>query len=193
MIDLHRVVYISMLAILHSVLAMAQNGARRPMEKRIYVLQDETHRLWCGYATESRFRVQVQTLKAPIVGTIDYSGGRVVAISLTQTDETGDWAVNDEYTLDAAGDVLTLRRKTNIIPEDISEEQAFRVSNGKATLRSSAYRLLSSGMPTDKRVDWFEPPSVIMKLRDFPFTSLLTVSRQDMLRVGGTCVAGNLK
>ena len=44
-------------------------------------------------------KAQVQVLGAMIVGAADYKNERVSAVHVTEVDETGDWAVNDEYTL----------------------------------------------------------------------------------------------
>lgn len=97
--------------------AFAQNGANQTTGKTIYFLKDDPHKQWCGYASESRFKAQVQSLKAMIVGAADYTSGRISTIQVTETDETGDWAVNDEYMFDANEKIQSLKRTINIIPE----------------------------------------------------------------------------
>lgn len=122
-------------------LAFAQRGADLNTGTKVYFLNDDSHKQWCGYASESRLKTQIQTLRAMIVGEADYKNDRVYAIHITEVDETGDWAVNDEYTdeytLDESETIRSLKRTINIIPEDNSEEQLFLIKNGKVIKQSS--------------------------------------------------------
>jgi hypothetical protein len=163
------------------------------MGKAIYFLRDDPHGQWCGYASESRLKLQIQPLKAMVVGKVDYSDGRVSVVHLTETDETGDWAVSDEYTLDENGEVRGLKRTINILPEDTSEQQMFVIEKGKATKRRTTYRDLRTGRPTHKSADWFEPPPVITNLRAFPFWTLIVGNQQLVWSNEVFCVPGSPK
>lgn len=170
-------------------LTFAQTGADGG--KKVYFLNDDSHKQWCGYASESRLRAQVQALGAMIVGGVDYKNGRVSSIHVTETDETGDWAVNDEYTFDEKGMIHGLTRTIDIIPEDNSEEQTFLIQNGKAIKQRSTHRELHTGKPTPKTVDWFKAPPVITDIKAFPFSALIIGNRQAMLPTDEVCIPEN--
>ncbi|HXE11606.1 MAG TPA: hypothetical protein VN633_05770 [Bryobacteraceae bacterium] len=123
-----------------------------------------------------------------IVGEVDYKNGRVHAIHITEVDETGDWAVNDEYTLDESETIQSLKRTINIIPEDNSEEQLFLIKNGKAIKQSSTHRELRTSKPAKGTVNWFEAPRVITEIKAFPFATLITKKQQVVWSTGEVCV-----
>jgi hypothetical protein len=169
--------------------AFAQGGPGGTTEgKTVYFLKDSAHKQWCAYASESQLRTQVQSLRAMVVGGVDYVGGRVSAVHVTQSDETGDWAVNDDYSVDEAGKIQRLRRTINILPEDNSEEQVFLLASATPFLQSSTHRELRTGKPTQKTVGWFHAPPVVASLRAFPFAALIGGGRQDAWANGTACV-----
>jgi hypothetical protein len=94
-----RVVRILVAATLSLGWAFAQSGENGTTGKTIYFLKDDSHKQWCGYASESRFKSQIQALVAMVVGGADYMGGRISRVGVTETDETGDWGVVDDYTI----------------------------------------------------------------------------------------------
>ena len=188
-----RLMPLSITAILLLGGAFAQSSANRPKGRVLYFLKDNTHRQWCGYGNESQFKAQIQSVGAMVVGRVDYTNGHVSAVHVTQADETGDWAVNDEYSLDDHEKIRTLKRTINIIPEDTSEEQLFLISNGKAIKRRSIYRELRTGKQTQKSVDWFESPPVITDLPAFDFSALVVGKRQAVWSNGEACVPENSK
>jgi hypothetical protein len=157
--------------------AFAQSRASHSKGRTLYFLKDDTRKEWCGYASEHRLRSAVQPLRAMVVGAADYTDGRVSAVHITEVDETGDWAVNDVYTLDENERIATLTRTINIIPEDTSEEQIFRMRDGKAIKQRSTYRELRTGNPTRNTVDWFEPPPVVTNTDTFHFWALIATKR----------------
>lgn len=166
----------------------AQSGAARVAAKTLYFLRDDHDKRWCGYADKSRLEAQVRSLGAMVVGGVDYTNGRVTTVDITEEDETGDWAVNDEYTLDENERMRTLKRTINIIPGNTSEEQVFRVQGGKAIKLRSTYRDLRTGKPTNSRADWFEPSPVITSLQAFPFWMLIATKRQVVWTAGEACI-----
>jgi hypothetical protein len=140
----------------------------------VYFLRDDSHGRWCGYRSESQLRDEARPLGgSPVVGEVDYVNGRVSAVRVSQTDETGDWVVNDEYVVGGNGKLERLKRTINIFPEDHSEEQVFLLSDGKATTQSDTHRELRTGKSTRDKVDWFTPPPVVRSLRAFPFFALV--------------------
>jgi hypothetical protein len=175
--------------------ALAQSGVNPDTGKKVYFLNDDSHNQWCGYASESRLKAQVQTLRAMVVGGVDYKNGRVSVVHVTEADETGDWAVNDEYTFDENEKIRNLKRTINIIPEDSSEEQLFVIESGKAIKRRSTHRALRTGKPIQAQntPDWFEPPPVITELKAFPFATLISGRQQAVWSTGEVCIPGRAK
>lgn len=154
----------------------------------VYFLRDDSHKQWCGYASESQFKAQIQSLQALTVGGANYEDGHLSTVRVTETDETGDWAVNDEYTFDKSGKIQTLKRTINILPEDNSEEQFFIIRNEKAIKQRSTYRELSTGKATRKTVNWFHAPPVVTKIEAFPFSLLIDSKRIEVWSKGSACI-----
>ena len=173
-------------------LALAQRDVELDTGKKVYFLKDDSHKQWCGYSSESLLKTQVQVLMAMVVGAVDYKDDRVSAVHVTEVDETGDWAVNDEYTLDA-NEIQSLKRTINIIPEDNSEEQLFRISNGKAIKQQSTNRELRTGKPTQNTVSWFKSPPVITEIKAFPFATLITGKQHAVWSTGAVCIPESAK
>ena len=169
-------------------LAFAQSGENRTPGKAVYFLKDDSHKQWCAYANESRFKTQIQSLKAMIVGGADYADGRLLTARVTETDETGDWAVNDEYTYNKSGKIQALKRTINILPEDFSEEQIFVIENGRAVKQRSVYRELRTGKVSQKSVNGFEAPPVITNTEGFPFSDLIGSKRYEVWSKGSVCI-----
>lgn len=168
--------------------AFAQSSESNSSKKTVFLLRDDLHQQWCGYASESLFKLQIQSLKALVVGGADYADGHLSMVRVTETDETGDWAVNDEYIFDKAGRIRTLKRKINILPEDTSEEQMFVIENGKAIKQRSTYHELGTRKATQKRVDWFEASPVITDVEAFPFAPLIGSKRFNVWSQGEACI-----
>jgi len=169
-------------------LALAQSSEKGVTRNAVYFLKDDSDKQWCAYASESRFKAQIESLKAVVVGGASYSDGRLLTVRVTETDETGDWAVNDEYTCDKSGKIQTLRRTINILPENSSEEQFFVIEKGRAVKQRSVYRELRTGKATGKSVNWFEAPPVITATEAFPFWPLLGARRDEVWSRGSVCV-----
>jgi hypothetical protein len=146
------------------------------------------HRQWCRYARQSELKAHIRAVRAMTVGNVEYKNGRVFTIRVIEQDETGDWEVQDEYTVDGAGRIRTLKRTVNIVPEDTREEQDFLITNGKVTQRRSTRRELRTGKRTQKRVEWFQAPPVVTRLQNFPFSELIFAKRQAVWSTGQVCV-----
>jgi hypothetical protein len=156
--------------------------------KALYFLEDDAHGQWCGYASEAQFKAQVQPLRAMVVGRVDYTDGRVSKVGVTETDETGDWAVNDEYVINGAGKIQSLKRTINIIPENLAEDQFFLIENGKAVRQRAYSRDLRTGKPTQRSASWFEPPPIVKSLQAFPFSALIVGGQRPVQPDGAFCV-----
>lgn len=178
----------AMIALAACTLAQVDTG--NTSKGKVYFLRDDGGRRWCAYGNERLLKSRVQTLRAIVVGAASYESNVISVVELTEVDETGDWAVNDAYVLDRKGRITALTRTINIIPEETSERQVYRVVDGRAAKQSSSYRDLRTGkiLPA-KRAQWFEPPRVITDPLEFGFWALLTVKRQAVGLHGEVCSA----
>jgi len=178
----------SAIATIFLSLVFAECSQEQVKGNAVYFLRDDSHQQWCGYASESRFKAQIQPLRALVLGAANYANGRLLALRLTQTDETGDWAVNDEYARDKSGKFEALRRRIEILPEDSSEEQLFVIHNGRAIKQRSVYHELRTGKVSQKSVNWFKAPPVMTDIEAFPFSPLIGSRRNDVWSAGSVCV-----
>jgi len=169
-------------------LALAQNAENPKTGKTLYFLKDDLSQQWCGYGSESEFKAQIKERTAFVVGGADYADGHIASVRLTQTDETGDWAVNDEYVFNKDGNIASLNRTINILPEDFSEKQLFIIKDGKAVKQRIERRKLHLGRASQKQVDWFQEPPVITSAADFPFSDLIGSKREVVWSNGSVCV-----
>jgi hypothetical protein len=60
-----------LIAIMLVSLALAQSDANWATGKAVYFLKDDARKQWCGYASESKFKAQIESLKAMVVGEMD--------------------------------------------------------------------------------------------------------------------------
>jgi len=169
-------------------LAFAQSAENPKTGKSVYFLKDDLGQQWCGYASETQYKAQVRDRAAFVVGEADYADGRLAAVHFTETDETGDWAVIDEYTLDKEGNLESLKRTINLFSEDSSEEQRFTIRNGKAVQQGSMRRKLHLARASQKSVTEFDAPKVVTTATNFPFAELLGIKRDEVWSKGSVCV-----
>jgi len=169
-------------------LAFGPSGQNQKAGKTLYFLKDELSQQWCGYSSETEFKAQVQERSAYVVGGADYADGHIVAVRFTQADDTGDWTVNDEYTLNTYGNITSLKRMIHIVSDDSSEEQRFIIKNGKVVPKSSVLRKLHLGSASQKSVSGFDAPRVITTTTDFPFWELMGSKGDAVWSKGSVCV-----
>jgi hypothetical protein len=183
-----RVVRILVTATLFLGLAFAQTHENGITGKTVYFLKDDSHKQWCGYASESRFKAQKQALAPMVLGGADYTDSRISTVHVTESDETGDWEVYDKYTADKSGKLESLKRTINILPEHNSEEQLFLMQNGKAIKQRSIFHALGMGRTPQKSVDWFKAPPVVTSIGAFPFSALIGSKRTEVWSKGTACI-----
>ena len=169
-------------------LAFAGSADNPHTGKFLYFLKDDLSQQWCAYAGETEFKTQVKDRAAFVLGGADYADGHLVAVHLTQADDTGDWVVKDDYTFDKDGNIESLKRTINIVPEDTSEEQRFIIKNGKVLPQSHVLRKLHLGKASQKSVTGFDAPRIITIAADFPFSEFLGSKRDEVWSKGSVCV-----
>jgi hypothetical protein len=165
-------------AIVLSTLGQAQEKVGNSDRARIYILQDEQHHQWCGYRIKTDFDQDVASVLARRVGGADYVDGRVSAVYLVTSTETGDWEIYDRYTLDNAERLQGLQRTISVIPENTREEQVITMKDGKIVSTHSTYRDLDTGKLVPKFSSWINRPPIFTTMKAFPFVDLIQSGRR---------------
>lgn len=154
---------------------------------KVFLLEDRRSNEWCGYKDEAAWNAAVQEAGAMTVGTLTYSGGRLSKIDVTETDETGDWLVYDQYFLNDRGRIVRLSRMINVLPGNRSVVQTFSIRDGKVTRTGTTVKDLSTGRPlTSSKPVWLPDLPIRTERRAFPFWSLLR--RVDLGAANKSCV-----
>jgi len=173
---------------LGAVLNGSSTGTQRT--SKIFIANDADHHQWCAYPTQSAWQSDVKLFGSGIVATLTSAQGRLSSIEVTTEDEAGDWIVYDHYTVSTDGTLQEDKRKINILPGDRSVEESYLIRDGKAKKQSSTTKSLSTGKSLASSEDWVPEVSVIARLKDFPFASLIrTATDTDSLLRGRECVA----
>lgn len=140
----------------------------------VFLLEDAGHAQWCSYTTEATWKAIVQKVAATTVGTLTYANGRLSQVEVTETGESGDWTVYDQYFFDGQGHVLRLSRFMNYLPGDRSISQVYSISDGKATRTASSEKSLRTGEPvTAATADGLPNLPIATTPEMFPFSALL--------------------
>jgi hypothetical protein len=186
-----RIVRISLASIVLIMLGYAQEQTGKGAGSRIYILEDEQHHQWCGYRIKADFDQGVASVLARRVGGADYVDGRVSAVYLVTSTETGDWEIYDRYTLDGSERLQGLQRTISVIPENTREEQVITIKDGKVVNTQSTYRDLDTGKITSKFSSWLKPPPLFTTVKSFPFVDLIESGRRGTWGNDRMCVAGH--
>jgi hypothetical protein len=168
--------------------ALGQARDEHGSSRDVYYLQDQANHQWCAYKDRDDWKSAVQLLTARTAGGLVYSGGRLATVHVSQTDESGDWAVFDAYSVDPSRKIGEIIRRINIIPDRTSETQVFVVRNGRAVKQSSIVVDLETRKPGPKPVQWLRPDPVVTRIEAFPFAALIG-KHKEIWAVGKVCVA----
>jgi len=144
--------------------------------EKLYLLEAAGQQ-WCVYRSEAEWNADVQQQQAMVVATVEHVSGRLIAVNVTEQDESGDWIVYDNYTMSADGQPQSLKRTVNILPGERSEERVFRIRAGLATQQSAATRQLGTGKSLRGAETWLPDVPVITRVQGFPFASLIGAER----------------
>ena len=168
-----------------------QSSSSSVGDTKLYVLHDPAKDVWCGYDDASRWRKDIDSVMALEVANVEYIDKHPRRISLTTEDppEAGDWMIDDTYTLNEVGEVLSLKRETRVLPGDARRIEKFERLHGKVVRTSVSTNSLTSGHPIDSKQITFPSYSVSSSVSKFPFSELL--NSQDVSEQNRLCVKPN--
>jgi hypothetical protein len=163
----------------------------QPGAKRIFLLEDDKDGKWCGYSNEAAWKADAESSNIYVQAVVEYKGDRVSAVYITETDESGDWARFDHYSLSRGGQIVRLDRLLNVIPERVRQHQIFNFKNGKPIQESSTNTDPETGKPVDPSQHWVPEFPITANVDAFPFWGLLGSKRSEILSRGKACVGRN--
>lgn len=176
--------------LLAEVICLLSSAIGQGASRKVFLLQDPQQHQWCAYTQESQWTSDVKSADSLTIATVEYSGGHISKIDLTENDEAGDWVVYDHYSTDGRGQLHQLKRTVNILPGDRTEDVTYLIQNGKARSLTHKVRSLSTKEPlaAKNREEWLPKVLIVKRLEDFPFFPLL--SKTPTLRPNGkVCLA----
>ena len=164
-----------LLVLSYSALLWCQGPGTRPTGGPLYLLFDESRSEWCGYRDIAEWtrhsRIAVSTILV-IIRSPDAPG----EIGVQQRTPTGDWIVDDRYTIDRASNLTGLTRMLVYFSEDARKESVYRIAGGRAALVSSAATSLATGarLALPPAIDQYDDWPVITDIKKFPFSFFLS-------------------
>ena len=143
--------------------------------EEIFFLHDADEHQWCGYANKDNWTSHFQREDVDVMGSLMYSNRRITQINMRQISASGDWALDDEYTLNPSQNLQQLKRDLGYFSENERVLESFRIRDGKAVLISRSASNLTTHKPSSssRPIDAFGSWPIITKVTDFPFQSLL--------------------
>lgn len=146
-------------------------------------MENPAGHIWCAYSNEQQWRDAVQSSRARNVATAELAGDRISVLHLTRNDPMGDWVARDTYSFDKNGMLRSLNRTINIISTDITAEEDWMISGGKATKQRSTIRNLKTQQPVNRPDIHLPDVAVIVNGERFPFWRLIqrTIGTSDSM------------
>jgi hypothetical protein len=166
---------------------MAQS--RTTPRLKIYFLRDNDEQKWCGYVRKDEWTARFEKTDTNVAGYVLYSGRDMVQINVRQTSVSGDWALDDKYTLGAHQTFVQLDRDLGYFSENERVKERYRFTNGCATLVSRSASNLATQKPllAARSIDAYGTWPISTSTRDLAFQSLLAAAT-DIPRKGSFCV-----
>lgn len=170
--------------------ALAQVRPSPISDREIFLVEDPQSRRWCGYSSKSASKSEAERLNAMVVVGVENTNGLISTVHVTEWDESGDWSVDDTYSLDKKQKLQTLLRVTDNFSLGITQERQYRIENGEAVMKSSRSRAGRTGTPiADLSSDDLPDVPITSDLRSFPFWPLIRDRRHEVLSKGVACEA----
>jgi hypothetical protein len=145
------------------------------------------HQTWCGYKSENTWMSEAKRIGVMNLGKIEYRNRRLSKIYFTQSDETGDWSAEDEYSFGEGQRIVAVKRMVVHLGEGLRNEQQLVIRNGMLVKVSDNTRNLN-GKPTNEVLLDSDYPAIVRTVAAFPFWGLVRDNYSQILSKGATCV-----
>lgn len=155
-----------------------------------YFLRDDLQGLWCVYSNKETWNSRANSVRAEMMGSIEYSGGRVWRIFVHQQNSNVEWSLEDRYELNQQRNIVGLLRRIVYISEEELKEESYHIAAGKATkTASSAWNLKTNErLPLPRPLDPYEAWPLFTRTRDLPFAVLIEGTTKSTLSKEEHCV-----
>ena len=157
--------------------------------REMFIINDSQHERWCAYRNKGESRSESQRMDSTVVAGVLYGDdGRVATVHVTEGDESGDWSVDDRYSLDKSGNMMALSRVIDSFILGITEEERFRIYGGKATRVSVVSRASRTGQSAQPLTgDYLPDVPVITSVQSFPFWPIVRDKQREVWSKGRVC------
>lgn len=135
---------------------------------------------WCGYASVTDFKAEAARLRPTDTIRVEYSSGKLIALTYQIESESGDWIVIDRYTPTENG--LLVKRANLLVQPALEIIQEAHMHDGKA----QPFRVLSVKTLGKKKraanvnlskID-YPPIKVMTNLSAMPFMGVISEMRK---------------
>ena len=182
-----RLILFSLFVLISSAAAQVQPGGG--INREIFLVENGNRLQWCAYASKSDSEIDRKVLNAMSVASVKYTNGRISAAEVTEWDESGDWNVDDEYTIDGSGTIQALTRTIDNFTEGITQEEKYKIQNGKATKEKSSAKDRRNGQPAEELSSYdFPTLPIITTVRGFEFFPLISDAGRRANSTGKACI-----
>jgi hypothetical protein len=166
----------------------SQLGQGQSASTTLYFLIDDSHQQWCGYTREADYEAKAEHARPDLEGRAVYLNNRLSKLVVFQGSVSGDWSVEDEYTLDKSENIQTFRREIVNLSHDVKEERNFLIRNGKVIKQKTVgHRVYSNDVTTERLEGDYKP--IVRKAISFPFWSFLLEHHTKILSTGQACAS----
>jgi len=168
--------------------AIAQDKPKPDTGREVFLVRDHRGQQWCGYQNRLESKDQAERLDALIIVEVKYVNNRVSTVYVTENAESGDWRVEDKYSLDEGEMLQSLSRGIENFTLGITQKELFRIQRGEAIKQSSNSRASGTGKPTNELSGPYLPDvKIVTNLHSFPFWSFVRDKREEVWAKGRAC------
>jgi len=153
---------------------------------KLYALLDDKKNQWCGYTDETRWKSETDRTLAETTASIEFINRhpRVVVLWLDDDAGSGDWAVQQTYKLNDAGEILWVEAITNVLPGDFSRKEIYQRRGSRLVRTSVKLTSMTTKLPLTEKPDWTPSLPVYKTASALPMAPLIARSRE--ILSGGT-------
>ena len=176
-------------------------------QRSLFLYLDGQTQQWCVYHSEDAFTAAREKVEEYQAAVIQYEGERPVSVGVTEWNESGDWAVYDDYSLTDMGELSELTRYYDQHMGGFTEKTIYGIVAGESQVKTQAFLDLETQEPlagnpgarvetivtdgkAERWLDYFPIHiiPVVTRVTDFPFKSILRGEHPEVWEREPVCV-----
>lgn len=163
------------------------------LHKQLFLLEDIRGERWCAYPDESRWAESVASLGAKHLAELEFVNDIAQTVIIELSADSGDWAVEDTYSLDTSGDPRRLRRRLIQNSGGFIEESIYVIEDHRARLERQETKSIYSGLVmksqrTSPQSYYFPDVAIAVRMKDVPFHQFIAGEIPEVWDQNSTCV-----